>query len=239
MKEISICITTWNRDDLTVRSFEKVLNDDRINEVIIVDDNSDFGFFKSLSLKLDRLNNRKIRLFRNEDNLDCYGNKLQAVKYCTNDWCILFDSDNILDVDYIDKLYSYGEDNWDPFTIYAPEKGKPELDYSSFGGLYIDSSNVGPLTKKKYFDMLINTCNYFVNYSSYLRVRALSPIINPHAADTAFFNKEWIRQGGKIHVMPGLEYTHTIHDESHYMANNHKSQALFNSIITELQLMHK
>jgi len=41
MNKISLCITTFNRFAYLFKSFEQVIDDDRIGEVIIVDDHSD------------------------------------------------------------------------------------------------------------------------------------------------------------------------------------------------------
>ena len=38
---------------------------------------------------------RKIKLYQNTNNLGCYHNKLKSISYCSNDWAILLDSDNI------------------------------------------------------------------------------------------------------------------------------------------------
>ncbi|MEY4331490.1 MAG: hypothetical protein RLZZ196_228, partial [Bacteroidota bacterium] len=37
MQQISICIPTWNRVEMTLNSFKKVYNDARIDTIVIVD----------------------------------------------------------------------------------------------------------------------------------------------------------------------------------------------------------
>ena len=35
---LSFCVTTYNRFNLTIQSFEKILDDERVSEIVISDD---------------------------------------------------------------------------------------------------------------------------------------------------------------------------------------------------------
>lgn len=84
---------------------------------------------------------------------------------------------------------------------------------------------------------MINTCNYFVNKKEYLKIHKSD--IDPHAADTAYFNLNWIKAGNTIKVVFGLKYQHDIHDGSHYKEHNHKSNGLFDEIMQEFRGLKK
>src|SRR3954469_23730640 len=105
---ISLCITTYNRFDLTIESFRQVIDDPRISEILIVDDNSKAEIFNLFSgMVSSDPNQAKIKLFRNFENLGMSRNKARAVELASNPWCIVLDSDNVIDSAYLDALPEY------------------------------------------------------------------------------------------------------------------------------------
>jgi len=62
---ITLSITTYNRSELVTESFDKVITDDRISEIIIVDDFSSIEIFNDLKNRIDNLKNSKIKLETN------------------------------------------------------------------------------------------------------------------------------------------------------------------------------
>ncbi len=230
MTKISLCLTTYNRSDMVIRAISQVLDHPMIDEIVIVDDCSDYEIYKDLCSKIDLLagDNEKIVVHRNESNLDCYRNKHRSIELAKNDWCIIFDSDNVIDHSYIDKLIDL-----QPKTIYAPDFARPHFDYRHFGGLTIDKSNISSIINFKAYECLINTCNYVVNRTEYLEVWDGS--IDPHTADTAYFNYCWLKAGNKIHVVEGMQYEHEVHDGSHYKNNNHKTGDFFEVVMEKIK----
>ena len=91
MRQINICIPTWNRVEMTLKSFEKVYSDARIRNIIIVDDCSELKYYYDLKERCDKL--EKVKLYRNITNRDCYANKYVATSLSTSDFCIILDSD--------------------------------------------------------------------------------------------------------------------------------------------------
>jgi glycosyltransferase involved in cell wall biosynthesis len=223
MKQISLCLTNYNRFDMLVESFEKVKDDDRISEIIISDDHSDMEIFESVMM----LEGGKLKVFRNEKNVDCYTNKMLSVQRATNDYCIVFDSDNTIDKTYLDALYSH---DWHPDTIMAPDFAKPAFDYAGLSGKQLNKSNISQYVNVPHFSPCINCMNYFVHRDSYLEV--WQPGINPYAADTILQNYNWLKSGRSIFVVPGMQYWHRIHDESHFKANVRHSR-LFHAQLEE------
>lgn len=205
-RKISLCITTWNRDTMTVNSYSQVVDDDRIGEVVIVDDCSSQRY-------VDRLKNMatqpKVRLFLNQKNIGCYRNKKHAIEQAKYEYVIILDSDNKIDKSYLDAIYSQ---QWSKDTILAPEFARPHFNYQQFADLVITGGNIKkyiPDASNTRFDCLINCMNYFVNRDEYIRIWDGS--IEPWTADTIYHNYNWLKAGNKIKVVRGMQYDHDIH----------------------------
>jgi len=233
---ISLCLTTWNRDSMTFDAFRHVLNDDRITEIVISDDHSDERIYQNLVFMCNGID--KVKIYRNETNLGCYHNKRRAVELATNEWVILFDSDNTLKPDYLDAIYNLklltGEENnvselWQTNMIYQPEWARPHFDFRKFSSSVISSFNVKGYLPQKHFTTMLNAMNFFVNRAEYLRVFDTKKE-EPWTADSIYFNYLWLKAGNKIYVTPGMQYDHLVHDGSHYKANVHKTGDFYNQV---------
>lgn len=230
-RTISLCITNYNRSQMLLEAFERVINDARISEIVITDDCSTvWGVDTSLSMMSQM---PKVKVFRNEKNLGCYRNKREAISKASNEFVIIFDSDNILRPDYLDRIF---ERPWGKDTIFAPDFAKPHFDYRGFSGVTMSKENVKDYTEQKNFTAMINTMNYFVNRDEYLRVWEDHP--EPWTADTLFMNYNWLKAGNKIHVLKDLQYEHRIeHSEhkSHYQEHNRKTGKMFDQVMGKMR----
>lgn len=224
MRTITLAITTFNRFDLLVKSFEKVIDDERISEIVIVDDDSEIEIFNKIVNEWK--DHPKVKIFRNATNQGVYRNKYHAVYFSTNEWVIVFDSDNIIGKDYIDTLYSI--EQWDPHTEYCPGKALPDFDYTQISKEPITKDNVNTLWKKKQVDAMLNTMNSFFNRQEYLNV--WRDVMEPVSSDSIFMNYRWLAAGNKIRIVPELQYYHRIHKGSHYVQNCQKSMAIHQEI---------
>lgn len=222
---ISFCTPTWRRTHMVIESFAQILNDHRISEIVICDDDSGDGSYEFLCNYFN--NNDKVKIYENESNLDCYLNKKRSIELANNEWCIIGDSDNIFGVDYLDKIYSCEE--WDKYTIYTPDFAKPTFNFKSFSGLLITKENVSQWIDEPMFEVMCNAANYFVNRSEYLRVFDDSK--NPVTSDSIFMIYNWLMAGNKVQVVDGLEYEHRIHSGSHYQTQNHRTPLGFHEQI--------
>lgn len=230
---ITLAITTFNRDQLTVDSFAQVLNDDRISEIVIVDDHSDEAIFANLQFMVNGL--EKVKLFRNKKNLGCYHNKRMAVQSASNEWVILLDSDNKINADYLDSLDKHN----DKTTIYQPEFARPHFDFRNFSGSTIQTPFVKNYMTQKSFDTMLNAMNFFVNRAEYLRVFDTTKE-EPWTADSIYFNYLWLKAGNKIYVTPGMQYDHRVNDHagqepSHYSTHNRKTGNFYNEVVQKLK----
>lgn len=231
-RKISLCLTNYNRIDMLREAFAAALQDDRVSEIVIVDDKSDEYVWRKLeSFRAFG----KIKLHRNNTNLGCYRNKREAISKASNEFVIIFDSDNILTTEYLDRIF---ERPWSKDTLFAPDFAKPHFDYRAFSGETISRNNVREMMERKNFTAMINTMNYFVNRDEYLRV--WEDVKEPWTADSALQNYNWLKVGNKIHVLTGLQYEHRIeHTEhkSHYQEHNRKTGGLFEKVMSKMRAL--
>lgn len=227
-RKISIVIPTWNRYELLIESFINVLHDDRVSEIVISDDASDINIYNEVADFVRHY--PKIKLYRSNVNQDCYMNKCTAVSLSSNEWVIVFDSDNVIDKDYLDRIYEI--DHWDSKTSYMPSWAAPTFIYKDYEGLFFSNINVASYLGKPMFDTMLNCMNFFINRNEYICV--FDDTVNPNTADSIYFNYCWFKFGNKMYVVPGLTYQHRIHPESHYVLNNHKTKGFYEQVINKL-----
>lgn len=220
MQKISLCITNYNRYEYLFESFAKVVDDERIAEIVIVDDNSDPAIYAKIEERCKYI--PKVKLYRNDTNIDVYNNKKRSVELATSKYCIVFDSDNVIDSIYLDHIYSY---QWSNNRILAPDFAQPVFDYTAYAGHTINKSNVRNFTFRKGFDCLFNTMNYFVHRETYLAV--WQPKEDIKGADSIYFNYLWLNAGGEIYVVNGLRYFHRVSD---FKSGEHGSNFVKHSV---------
>lgn len=210
---ISLCITNYNRYEMLLESFAQVVNDDRISEIVIVDDcSTDEIYGKVLAAVYDM---PKVRLYRNQDNLGMSRNKARSLELATNDWCIIFDSDNVIGSDYLDALLKIPLHI--EYTIYCPSFAKPQFDYRLYQDFWFTPDRAAINIGNSNVEMLFNTCNYFVNRAEYLKVYQHNPDMK--GTDTIWFNYLWLKAGNSFYVVPGMEYMHRVHEGSGFLAD--------------------
>jgi glycosyltransferase involved in cell wall biosynthesis len=215
---------------MTIDSFSQVIDDERIGEVVICDDASNNGSFQRL-LHYFR-GNAKVKLFQNKNNIDCYLNKRRAISLAKNEYCILLDSDNIINQGYIDIIYSFLP-VWKPTVALLPSFAKPHFDFTKYAGRMIDKANVTSLIDESSFETCLNCANYFVNREEYLRVFDAS--VNPNTSDSIYQNYNWLKSGNSLHITKDLFYFHRVHNGSHYLTNNHKTGSFHKEVILKIK----
>jgi glycosyltransferase involved in cell wall biosynthesis len=226
---ITLCLTNYNRTDLLFESFAQVIDDDRISEIVIVDDHSDMEVFNRVFEYTRTI--PKVKLYRNEKNLDCYRNKREAVSKSSNEWVIIFDSDNIMTKAYVDAIH---KQEWWEDEILQPSAARPHFVFTSYSGLDVDKHNVSIHMDESPFSTMLNAMNYFVNRDEFLRVWDGS--IDPVTSDSLYQNYNWLKAGNSIYVVPGLEYEHRVHNGSHYQNNVRRTpQGFHESIIQKFK----
>jgi glycosyltransferase involved in cell wall biosynthesis len=227
---ITLCLTNYNRYDMLLESFAKVLDDSRITEIVIVDDHSNASVVSNL--RHLHFKNGKVKIYYNDHNTGVYKNKYRSVEYAKNKWVIVFDSDNIITPKYIDALYNNLP--WDEKTFYLPSFAQPHFDYRHLHGTYT-RENIASILNKPNADCMLNTMNFFCNRERYIQNWDIT--IEPITADSIYVNYLQLRSGGKLKVVPGLEYEHRVHKDSHFKHNQHRSPQMHKKIMEKLKRM--
>lgn len=216
--KLSLAITTYNRYEMTVESFAQVIDDDRIDDVVILDDCSTDNSFAKLVEHFK--GNEKVRVIRQAQNRGMSLNKRDAIALSKNEWVVIWDSDNIMGPDYLNALESQWVRDGYPhlygFCIYCPSFAKPNFDYRKFEAYTFGVGKPVPVNDKM-GNCLMNTANYIVNRDEYLKVYEYNPEMK--GTDTVWFNYLWLKAGHTFYVVPGMEYLHRVHDGSGFMAD--------------------
>lgn len=217
-----------------LRSFEQVLYDPRVSEIVISDDASDPEIYRQLENAVGGMD--KVKLFRNERNMGVYVNKKISVELATNEYACVWDSDNIYGIDYIDKLFQY-QYMWDENILYSPDFAKPIFDFTQYSGWTFSKENISKFvsnpTNYPKLETLLNLMNFFVNRKSFLD--CWDGGHEPIGSDSIYQNFNWLKSGRKIVVLGGLEYEHVIHDGSHYRNNAIVSTPMVYDVVEKLK----
>lgn len=232
--KLSLAITTFNRFEYTVESFAQVIDDPRIDDIVLLDDHSTDGSYEKLRDHF--AGNKKVRVIRQAQNRGMSLNKRDAIALSKNKWVIIFDSDNIISPKYLDAFYEQLERDGTAhhFCIYMPDFAKPKFDYRRFAGMTYGVMSRPPV----HDDMgncLMNTANYIVNRNEYVRVYEYNA--EHIASDTIWFNYNWYKAGNTFYVVPGMEYFHRIHPGSGFLQDadyNMKKSAEVRKLIMQL-----
>ncbi|NEO72139.1 glycosyltransferase [Moorena sp. SIO3H5] len=203
-----MAITTYKRVDMTIKCVNSVSKMHNIDQIVVVDDASGDRYVRELKRGLK---DSRVELHVNAKNLGMMANKREAVSKCSNDWVILFDSDNMIFPEYTASL----PNTLSPNIIYCPSFAKPDFDYRKWQDKLIDHTNIANFTQDQKGFMCLNTCNYVVNRDKYLLVWKLDK--EAKGQDTIAFNYQWIKSGGMFRIVPGMHYFHRVHKGSGWL----------------------
>ncbi len=211
--KLSLAITTYNRLSLTIESFAQVIDDPRINDIVVLDDASTDGSYKKLVEYYKDI--PKVRVIRQAQNRGMSVTKRDAISLCRNTDVIIFDSDNKLGKDYLNALEAVGE--FSENTLYLPIAANPRFDYRKFSGLTITAKNAGKYMRDEMFRCALNTCNCLVNRDYYVNTFIEDPTIG--CADTINHIYDHLKIGGKLYFVSGMEYFHLVGPQSGFLEN--------------------
>ena len=230
----SLCIPTIDRFDSFLKGYlEEYINNDLIDEIIITDENGN----DIEKIKQFYQDNTKLILVKNERKLGPFLNKLKACKIAKNEWIALIDSDNFANKDYflVAKKYIYENISNEKNVILAPSFAKPNFNYSQFSGIVLKNEYFKN-NKNMQFNSatLMNTGNYIINkyLIDNLNIdNEMNNISQSSSCDVIYFNTLLFEQLDlNLHVVPGLEYEHVVHNGSVYL-NTHTEFRNFANIV--------
>lgn len=210
--KLSLCITTYNRYDLLKESYAQVIDDERISEIIIVDDCSTEPGIKE---KVNSLTGGKVKVFHQVQNRGMSRNKADAISYAENEFAIILDSDNSFGIDYIDAIYSGAQ--LFPNVINCPDFAYPDFDFRKYSGQFIDWKNAKEYMNDPMFRCFLNCCNYCVPRDVYLKTYQYDTRVKE--TDTIAFNYYWLSAGYSFYMVPNCKYHHLVHKNSGFLQN--------------------
>lgn len=210
--KLTLAITTYNRYEMLLESFAQVIDDPRIDEILIMDDHSKDEYWNKIK-ELPKFND-KIKVVRQLENRGMSVNKRDAIFNAKNEWVIIFDSDNVIGKDYLDALEVEHNEGFLTGAIYCPSFAKPNFDYRKFVGNPISRSSL-PDMNDSAANCFFNTCNYVVKKSDYLRIWKENPEMK--GSDTIWFNYLFLLKQGFFIVVPNMHYFHRVHKDSGFL----------------------
>ena len=231
--KLSLVITNHDRTDMLFKSYRKVLGDDRISEIVIVDDYSRIDIYSQVVFEVSIY--KKIRLIRNTENKGMQLNKAFAISQARNEWVIIFDSDNEIDTTYLDAFFNIHDLKEN--CIYMPEKALPKYDFSKHSGKYLDVHYIAENIKDSSLNVCMNTCNYIVNKKFYDKTFVENK--NAKGSDTVYHALNHLKGGGIFFIVPGMEYQHATHDGSEYLKDLDYNMKFGSLVRTEIQGLNK
>jgi hypothetical protein len=189
--------------------------------------------------------NNKLILIKNQMHLGPFLNKISACSAAKNEWIVLMDSDNFADKNYFVTSKNYIEQliGEQKNIILAPNKANPNFDYSHLSGFiykkgnFHNNNNNENIIKQRHnthSSTLMNTGNYVINKYLINNLNLQNEKINIHkssACDVIYFNTLLFEQLDlNMHIVPGLEYNHVVHNGSIYTQTSNNFRDFNNSV---------
>jgi hypothetical protein len=229
--KLSLCITTMDRfDTFLSKNLDKYLDyliDDVIDEIVICDENG--NDYNKITEKYKHLLETmpNFRVYKNDQRLGVFKNKLKVCSYSSNNFIVLIDSDNFPDDKYFKIVKEYIGEKGKTFpqhTILAPSRSinhnnAPNLNYKEFENKIVTKSNIKQYLPNIKFKVLLNTGNYVISKTITDNIKYNNVIMDIiSGCDVVFFNLLAFQQFSdmEIHVIKDLEYSHTEHKDGEY-----------------------
>lgn len=115
---ISIIIPTYNREKIIHRALDSILNQSYTNwECIVVDDGSSDNTEKVV-MKYNEIDSR-FRYIKNTRSKGAPGARNTGINFSKGDWILLFDSDNFMHPECLERLMLLDYRNYDVITCWS------------------------------------------------------------------------------------------------------------------------
>jgi len=240
--KISLCIPTMNRfDDFLDKYLDKYiqyLNSGIIDEIVICDENGD-DFYK-IYMKYGHFisnNPNKIKVFKNEQILGVFFNKMKVCSLANNKYIALIDSDNFADETYFKIAKEYIMNNELPeHFVLAPSFARPMFNFKTSIGC-IKKNNMSDFLDRNMFQICLNSGNYILSNNLHSKIQYdIEFIPKVISCDVIYFNLLCFQQleNFEMHIVEGMEYNHVIHAGSTQTNNCHIGDYYLINVITPL-----
>jgi hypothetical protein len=239
--KISLCIPTMNRFDSFLNNYLKIyldyLKKKIIDEIIICDENG-IDYEKVItSYEEFKYVDSNCRIYKNNEILGVFKNKLKVCSLATNNYIALIDSDNFCDETYFITAKKYILENEKMFSnhfILAPSFAKTRFNYKHFENSLVTKYNLKKYYHVHMFDVLLNTGNYIINKNIFAKITYDNSIMHKiSACDVLFFNLLCFQQfeDFQLHIIKDFEYDHVVHDGSTYTTTIHNCQYYRDTVV--------
>lgn len=220
----SLCIPTMRRWSFLERSLPIYLANPYLGEIVIVDETGeDYEILKRVYGEEAR-----VRLYKNEQRLGPFLNKLKCMQLARHDWICLVDSDNFVDIEYFHKIEA--QKPLDPRTIYMPSFAEPHFDYRQFNGEVLTKTRLSEIYKTDRYarmEMCLNHGNYVISKTA---VETLSQYEGEEFAavcstcDVLYANYLLVKNNFILYIVPDLTYSHVVHENSVFLQESSKNR---------------
>jgi hypothetical protein len=224
--KISLCIPTMDRFDSFLQKnllhYIDFLHKNIIDELIICDENGN-DYEKIISTYKDLLlDNSNFRVYKNNNILGVFKNKLKVSSLANNKYIALIDSDNFCDEKYFITVKNYIKNNEFSFSdnvLLCPSFAKPNFNYKWCEGSIVTKQNLRNFYDSHNFNVILNTGNYILSKNIVDNIHYdESVMFQITACDVLFFNLLTFQQFDnlQLHVVSDMEYEHVVHGGSIY-----------------------
>ena len=247
--QLSLCIPTMNRWSFLEINLPKYLQNHYIGEIVITDETGE-DFDIIMNVYKDE---PKIKIFKNNERLGGFLNKLECMKHASYDWICLIDSDNYADLSYFNEFFSYvfdEEHKLEQNMIYCPSFAKPNFSYKCLQNILINKLSLKSILNSEIKYQLkgsLNTGNYILNRSSVNVIQNmlihdeeanyLSKFFFP--SDTFYMNYLLLKNDYTFVVIPKMEYEHVVHENSFYQTHAIQYQQVMEYIFEKFRKEYK
>jgi hypothetical protein len=165
------------------------------------------------------------RVYKNEERLGVFKNKLKVCSYASNKYIALIDSDNFPDATYFETAKKYIEQTkMSETVILAPSYAKtlslsPFLNYKELENKVLTKDSIKNYLSNIKLQVLLNTGNYIISKSITDNIEYNNDIMEIiSGCDVVYFNLLAFQQftNMELHIVEGLEYSHYESDNGEY-----------------------
>lgn len=229
---LSICIPTMKRWNFLKDTIPEMLKHEIVKEIVICDETGED--IKEIE-KSNFAKHPKLRLIQNEKRLGIYQNKRKVGNLAEGEWIGILDSDNIFPDIWFEEIESIITKDKEKKTIYGSasfrnvhlETGKEERPCIEFDGLVLNKDTWNGMFSRKKWNFLLNDGNWILPREG-MKYLVEMESEKLQAADAIYMLKTWIEAGYTMKYVEGLEYIHTVHGGSSWIATERESTRILN-----------
>lgn len=218
------------------KSLPRYLENPLISHVVVCDETGeDADAIEASMMK----SHSKLRVIRNKTRLGAYLNKRQCILESPTEWVAVLDSDNHFPDTFFETLFDTWarEEEPNPRTLYGAgdiqriflDSGKSENKTTHFEGRIVTQENWNETLQMPYWPYMLNDGNWIVNRCALEHLPGNVPDSETRAVDALFTVHRLVKAGWSYHIVKGLYYIHTVHNDSEWLKTERESERILGS----------